>query len=76
MISHKPFVLFCITRVCTLYCSVSCGKEFTVVACFPYEGPVYEVAQQLMEEFAAEDEEIALLEMQVQTHIDRISQVA
>ncbi|CAM9817562.1 unnamed protein product, partial [Choristocarpus tenellus] len=40
--------------------SVSCGKEFTLVATYPYEGPSMEVAVQLMEEMALAEEEILL----------------
>ncbi|CAN0432633.1 unnamed protein product, partial [Discosporangium mesarthrocarpum] len=42
--------------------AVSCGKEFTVVATYPYEGPVMEVALHLMEEAALAEEEIMLQE--------------
>ena len=37
--------------------SVACGKEFTVVATYPYEGPSEEVAQKLMEELTLRQEE-------------------
>ena len=37
--------------------SVACGKEFTVVATHPYEGPTEEVARKLMEEEAIREEE-------------------
>eukprot|EP00636_Phaeomonas_parva_P017066 CAMPEP_0118867600 /NCGR_PEP_ID=MMETSP1163-20130328/11152_1 /TAXON_ID=124430 /ORGANISM="Phaeomonas parva, Strain CCMP2877" /LENGTH=590 /DNA_ID=CAMNT_0006802033 /DNA_START=136 /DNA_END=1905 /DNA_ORIENTATION=- len=37
--------------------SVACGKEFTVVATFPYEGPAEEIAQKLMEEKHLREEE-------------------
>jgi hypothetical protein len=45
--------------------SIACGKEYTVVATFPYEGPVMDVALQLMEEFAMEEEELQLLQQEV-----------
>jgi hypothetical protein len=47
--------------------SIACGKEYTVVATFPYEGPVMDVAVQLMEEFALEEEELQLLQQEVRT---------
>lgn len=37
--------------------SVACGKEFTLVATYPYEGPSEEVAKKLMEELKLRQEE-------------------
>eukprot|EP00903_Cladosiphon_okamuranus_P008492 g8159.t1 len=42
--------------------AVACGKEFTLVATYPYEGPVMDVAMQVMQASAIEEEEIRLLE--------------
>ncbi|CAM9525386.1 unnamed protein product [Pylaiella littoralis] len=42
--------------------AVTCGKEFTLVATYPYEGPVMEVAVQVMQASAIEEEEIRLVE--------------
>ncbi|CAM9139716.1 unnamed protein product [Ectocarpus fasciculatus] len=42
--------------------AVACGKEFTLVATYPYEGPVMEVAKQVMQASAIEEEELRLLE--------------
>jgi alpha-tubulin suppressor-like RCC1 family protein len=42
--------------------SVSCGKEYTLVATYPYEGPSEDVAQKLMEEQIFRQEEERLRE--------------
>ena len=42
--------------------SMACGKEFTIVATHPYEGPTEEVARKLMEEEAIREEEERLQE--------------
>jgi alpha-tubulin suppressor-like RCC1 family protein len=42
--------------------SVACGKEFTLVATYPYEGPSEEVAKKLTEEHALRLEEQRLAE--------------
>eukprot|EP00752_Nemacystus_decipiens_P015195 g13530.t1 len=41
---------------------VACGKEFTLVATYPYEGPVMDVAVQVMQASAIEEDEMRLLE--------------
>ncbi|KAG5178125.1 regulator of chromosome condensation 1/beta-lactamase-inhibitor protein II [Tribonema minus] len=46
--------------------SVACGKEFTVVATFPYEGPTWAVADQLAQEYALEEETLLLQQQQAQ----------
>ncbi len=38
---------------------VACGKEFTIVATYPYEGPNLDVAKKLMEEARVREEEEA-----------------
>lgn len=43
---------------------VSCGKEFTVVSTYPYEGPSLEVAIKLMEESQIREEETQLRMLQ------------
>ncbi|CAM9901575.1 unnamed protein product [Ectocarpus sp. 12 AP-2014] len=48
--------------------AVACGKEFTLVATYPYEGPVMEVAKQVMQASAIEEEEIRLLEEEQLRH--------
>ncbi|CAM9715922.1 unnamed protein product [Chrysoparadoxa australica] len=45
--------------------SFSCGKEFTIVCTYPYEGPIMSVAKEIMQEYATEDEEILLQEQEL-----------
>ncbi len=37
--------------------SISCGKDFSVVATYPYEGPNFNVATKLMEEAKIREQE-------------------
>lgn len=39
---------------------ISCGKDFTVVVTYPYEGPDYNVATRLMEEAKIREQEALL----------------
>ncbi len=43
---------------------VSCGKEYTIVSTWPYEGPNYEVSAKLMEEAKRTEEENFMLQQQ------------
>ena len=45
---------------------VSCGKEYTVVSTYPYEGPNLDVANKLMEESKLREEEENLRRLQEQ----------
>ena len=47
--------------------SYACGREFTIVATFPYEGPSEDVARKLMEEEAIRLDMLALEEEQERT---------
>ncbi len=40
--------------------SISCGREFSVVCTFPYEGPDLQVATKLMEEAKIREQEAIL----------------
>lgn len=40
--------------------SISCGKDFSVICTYPYEGPDYNVAQKLMEEARIREQETML----------------
>lgn len=53
--------------------SVACGKEYTVVATYPYEGPIPLVAKQLMDQLANEEEELRLAaeQMALQDELER-----
>ncbi len=44
--------------------SVSCGREYTIVATWPYEGPNFEVCTKLMEEQKVRQEEANLIKQQ------------
>jgi hypothetical protein len=44
--------------------SVSCGREYTIVATWPYEGPNFEVCTRLMEEQKIREEEANLIKQQ------------
>jgi hypothetical protein len=44
--------------------SVSCGREYTIVATWPYEGPNFEVCTKLMEEQKVREEEANLIKQQ------------
>jgi alpha-tubulin suppressor-like RCC1 family protein len=44
--------------------SVSCGREYTIVATWPYEGPNFEVCTRLMEEQKIRQEEANLIKQQ------------
>ena len=46
--------------------SVACGREFTIVATYPYQGPDLEVATKLMEEARIREQEEFLLAQQKQ----------
>lgn len=45
---------------------VTCGREFTVVVTYPYEGPNLETATKLMEEAKIREEEAMLEKRQQQ----------
>mmetsp|Transcript_17850 Transcript_17850/g.18611 ORF Transcript_17850/g.18611 Transcript_17850/m.18611 type:complete len:539 (-) Transcript_17850:79-1695(-) len=44
--------------------SVACGREYTIVATWPYEGPNFEVCTKLMEEQKVRQEEANLIKQQ------------
>lgn len=44
--------------------TVACGKEYTIVSTWPYEGPTFDVCTKLMEEAKIRQEEALLIQQQ------------